>query len=70
MQWGDRWLAPDGKPPVALVDDATGRPTEKLLVHGKDGRPLSFRDVRYAPGPGATSATQELVHNRNQRVLG
>lgn len=70
MQWGDRWLAPDGKPPVALVDDATGRPIEKLLVHGKDGRPLSFRDVRYAPGPGATSTTQEIIHNRNQRVLG
>jgi len=53
MQWGDRWLVPDGKPPVALVEDATGAAVEAIVVRPKDGPPLSVRDVRFAPGPGA-----------------
>jgi hypothetical protein len=53
MQWGDRWLVPDGKPPVALVEDATGAAVEAIAVRPKDGPPLSVRDVRFAPGPGA-----------------
>ncbi len=70
MQWGDRWLAPDGKPPTALVDDAVGLPVERVAVRSKDGRKLSFRDVRFAPGPGATATTATVIENRNQRVLG
>ena len=52
MQWGDRWATPSKKPSVALVDNATGRSVEAIKVRGKDGRPLSFRDVRFAEGPG------------------
>lgn len=70
LQWGDRWLAPEGNPPLALVDDATGRPVEPMTVHCQDGRPLSFHDVRFAPGPGATATTEAVIENRNQRVLG
>ena len=70
MQWGDRWLARDGKPPTALVEDATGAPIERVTVHAKDGRPLSFRDIRFAPGPGATATTHAFVEGRNQKVLG
>src|ERR1700760_2211627 len=70
MQWGDRWATPSGKPSVALLDDATGRPVEPLTVRGKSGRPLSFRDVRFAEGPGATSNTRAVIESRNKRVLG
>ncbi|AET93438.1 transcriptional regulator, MarR family with acetyltransferase activity [Burkholderia sp. YI23] len=70
MQWGDRWLAPKGKPPVTLVDDATGQPVKAMSVEGKAGKALSFRDVRFAPGPGATSATRTVIDDRNRRVLG
>ncbi|SAK89170.1 HxlR family transcriptional regulator [Caballeronia hypogeia] len=70
MQWGDRWLAPNGKPPVALVDQASGQPVKSIAVQGKSGRSLSFRDVRFAPGPGATTRTQSVIENRNRRVLG
>lgn len=70
MQWGDRWLAPKGKPPTALVDDRTGRPVETLAVHAKGGKPLKFREVRYAPGPGATATTHAVIDGRNERVLG
>lgn len=70
MQWGDRWLAKAGKPPVQLVSEKTGRPVEKIEVREKGGRPLSFHDVRFAPGPGATSATKVVITHRNERVLG
>jgi len=43
---------------------------EKMTVHTGDGRPLSLRDIRYVPGPGATDSTLELIQRRNQRVLG
>lgn len=69
MQWGDRWLAKGHKPPTLLVDDATGKPVEEIAVRVKGGRSLSYHDVRYAPGPGATSKTQALIDRRNERVL-
>jgi DNA-binding HxlR family transcriptional regulator len=31
MQWGDRWLAPNGKPPTRLVDDASGSSLKALI---------------------------------------
>ena len=70
MQWGDRWLTINGKPPTLLVENETGKPVEKLVVLGKSGRRLSFRDVRFTEGPGATSTTQSLIKDRNERVLG
>jgi DNA-binding HxlR family transcriptional regulator len=68
-QWGDRWLAPDGKPPITLVDDVHGRPIERISVRNAEGRLLSYRDVRMEPGPGATARTREAVTRRNTRVL-
>jgi DNA-binding HxlR family transcriptional regulator len=70
MQWGDRWLAPNGKPPVELVDHASGKPVQPMAVQGKNGRKLTFQDVRFAPGPGATKTTHAVIDNRNRRVLG
>lgn len=70
MQWGDRWLVPNGKPPTALVEDATGEAIEPLTVQARDGRPLSFKEVRFAPGPGASATTHAVIEKRNQKVLG
>ena len=70
MQWGDRWLCPNGKPPTKLVDDVTGRAVEKISVRDSKGNALSFRDVRFAPGPGATATTMAVIEERNRRVLG
>lgn len=70
MQWGDRWCARNGKPPTALVEDATGKPIERLTVHAEGGEPLSFRQVRFAPGPGAGATTHSVIENRNRKVLG
>lgn len=69
MQWGDRWLAADGCYPTALVDDATGAPIEPITVHSQGGRPLSFKEVRFAPGPGATANTHKVIDARNEKVL-
>ena len=69
MQWGDRWLATAGKAPLALLDAAAGTPIRKLAVRGKSDRPLSFREVRFAPGPGANSAIKAVIDGRNKRVL-
>ncbi|BAN28182.1 winged helix-turn-helix transcriptional regulator [Caballeronia insecticola] len=70
MQWGDRWLARNGKPPVTLVDHANGQALKPVAVQTKSGKALSFRDVRFAPGPGATSTTRAIIKSRNRKVLG
>ncbi|MEM5461385.1 helix-turn-helix domain-containing protein [Paraburkholderia phytofirmans] len=70
MQWGDRWLRPDGKPPITLVDHASGKPVQAVEVRTSDGQALSYRDVRFAVGPGAKKTTRDVIENRNDRVLG
>jgi hypothetical protein len=70
MQWGDRWLSRNGKPPVTLVDNASGQPLKRMAVQGKSGRALASRDVRFTAGPGATATTRTVIANRNRRVLG
>lgn len=69
MQWGDRWASPDGMAPVALVNARNGKPVELMQVRGEDGIPLSFKDVRFEPGPGATAMTQVVIEFRNARIL-
>jgi DNA-binding HxlR family transcriptional regulator len=70
MQWGDRWLCTNGKPPTTLVEHKSGLPIEPLAVRAKGGKHLSFHDVRFAAGPGATATTHIVIDGRNQRVLG
>jgi DNA-binding HxlR family transcriptional regulator len=70
MQWGDKWLRPNGKPPIKLVDHASGSPVETVEVRGSGGQALGYQDVRFAPGPGATKKTRDVIDNRNGRVLG
>ncbi|RFU49164.1 helix-turn-helix domain-containing protein [Paraburkholderia sp. DHOC27] len=70
IQWGDKWLSPNGQPPIKLVEDSSGQPVEKVCVRSTDGKALTFRDVRYTPGPGATATTYDVIKDRNERVLG
>lgn len=70
IQWGDEWLSPNGQPPITLIENSNGQPVEKVGVRGSDGGPLTFRDVRYIPGPGATATTYAVIKDRNERVLG
>lgn len=61
MQWDDRWLAKNGKPFMALVEDKTGRQIEQMVVRSEGGKPLTFHEVRFAPGSGATAKTQLII---------
>lgn len=49
MQWGDTYLN-NGKPPLRLVERATGRPVKAAIVAG-DADELVPRDVTWKPGP-------------------
>jgi len=70
MQWGDKWLTPDGRPHIRLVEHASGRPVEKVEVRAASGQALTYQDVRFAAGPGATKKTRHVIGHRNDRVLG
>ena len=70
MQWGDKWLSPDQKAPILLVDNRSGQPIEPIAVHCCEGNKLTYKNVRYAPGPGATERTAAVIEKRNGRVLG
>jgi DNA-binding HxlR family transcriptional regulator len=54
-QWGDRWAAPAG-PPLLLVHSRCGNFSETVPSCSACGEPLSARDVRAVPGPGAGDA--------------
>jgi DNA-binding HxlR family transcriptional regulator len=58
MQWGDRFAACAGGPPVRVVDRVLGEPIAELSVTSQDGRVLSAADVRMVPGPGAGALTR------------
>jgi DNA-binding HxlR family transcriptional regulator len=56
MQWGDRWLAESGKHPVLVEHiDCGGLVRVELRCAHRHG-PLSARDTRAKPGPGARRA--------------
>ncbi|MCC7272610.1 MAG: helix-turn-helix transcriptional regulator [Alphaproteobacteria bacterium] len=58
LQWGDRWMAGPGGPPVRITDRATGRDIAPLVLRDADGRPLAANEVRAVAGPGATDETR------------
>lgn len=58
MQWGDRFAACTGGPPVRVVDRASGAPIADIHVLSQDGRPLSGSEVRIVLGPGAVPMTR------------
>ncbi|MFP6560158.1 winged helix-turn-helix transcriptional regulator [Paraburkholderia sp. B3] len=69
MQWGDRWASLEGKAPVVLVSAMSGQSVERIQVREINGTPLSFKEIRFEPGPGVTAATQLVIETRNARIL-
>ncbi len=53
MKWGDRHAAPAAGPPVLLEHRGCGGAVDEHRVCRECGAPLSVRDVRALPGPGA-----------------
>lgn len=55
MQWGDRWYAPGG-PPRVLRHRGCGGVVGSRLTCQRCGAPVSVREARLEPGPGARAA--------------
>jgi DNA-binding HxlR family transcriptional regulator len=52
-QWGDRWVADAAGPPVEVEHAGCGAPVRTVLQCEAGHGPLSARDCRSRPGPGA-----------------
>lgn len=63
-EWSDEYVFGKGNEPVIVKDRRTQRRLPKLRVTDADGRPLSRRDLRTVPGPGASAQTIRLLQPR------
>ena len=63
-EWSDEWVFGRGNEPVLVHDRHTGRKVPKLRVADADGRPLSRRELRMTPGPGASRDTIRRLQPR------
>lgn len=70
LQWGDKWAPGERGAPICLLEHRTGKPLRPVGPASAGGRPLGFRDVRMAPGPGAADSTAAVVAARNRTILG
>jgi DNA-binding HxlR family transcriptional regulator len=64
--WSDDWVFGPGREPVIVKDRTTNRRIPKLRVTATDGRPLTRKDLRVVPGPGATAATARALAPRER----
>jgi DNA-binding HxlR family transcriptional regulator len=53
MEWGDRYVANPGGPPVLLHHRSCGRESTLLMVCSECREPIRARDMQPRPGPGA-----------------
>ncbi|MFT3695894.1 MAG: helix-turn-helix domain-containing protein [Kofleriaceae bacterium] len=58
--WGNRWLAPEGEL-LSIVDPATKRPMDVMVVDAKTSLPLRAGRVALLPGKGATKRVRERL---------
>ena len=63
-EWSDEWVFGRGNEPVIVRDRKTGRRIAKLRVTDAEGVPLTRRDLRIVPGPGASRDTIRLLTRR------
>jgi DNA-binding HxlR family transcriptional regulator len=67
-EWSDEWVFGRGHEPVIVRDRRTGRRVARLRVTDADGAPLTRRDLRTEPGPGASPETIRLLSHRPREV--
>ena len=60
-EWSDEWVFGRGNEPLVVRDHRTGRKIPKLKVTDANGAPLTRRDLRFEPGPGASPETVRLL---------
>jgi len=54
--WGDRWVTPDGGPPLQVHHDGCGAAATPTECCSACGSALHADDVSASPGPGARTA--------------
>ena len=69
-EWSDEWVFGRGNEPVIFQDRRSGRRVPRLVVADADGRPLTRRDLRAVPGPGASRDTIRRLEQRPRRSSG
>ena len=57
-EWSDEWVFGRGNEPLIFRDRRSGQRVSPLRVRDAGGRPLTRRDLRAEPGPGATRETR------------
>ena len=63
-EWSDDWVFGRGHEPAIVRDRRTGKRVPKLRVTDAEGRPLTRRDIRMEPVPGADDAIRRLLTPR------
>ncbi|ADB32261.1 transcriptional regulator, HxlR family [Kribbella flavida DSM 17836] len=54
--WGDRWVTPEGGPPIRFTHTTCGKATTATVTCSECGEALHTEDVRPSPGPGGRTA--------------
>jgi DNA-binding HxlR family transcriptional regulator len=62
--WSDQWVFGPGREPIVVKDRRTGRRIPPVQVRDAAGRPVSRRDLRTEPGPGASEEMLRLLGSR------
>ena len=57
LAWGNRHFTPDGVR-VQIVESATGRAAEPVMVDAVSGRPIATPEFKLVAGPAASAAKQ------------
>ena len=60
VAWGDRWVTPEGGPPIVFEHDC-GETITPVMMCPACGRPATAHSVRAHPGPGARVAPGTAV---------
>jgi len=62
--WSDGWVFGRGHEPVIVKDRRARGRIPRMRVTDADGKPLTRRDLRTEPGPGASAETRRLLERR------
>jgi hypothetical protein len=72
LQWGNNWLAPEGRS-MQLVERSSGRVVELELTDKQTGRAITATEYASVPGPAADEAVRyrhEYVQQKRAGVAG
>jgi DNA-binding HxlR family transcriptional regulator len=65
LTWGNRHFTPDGVR-VQIVEAATGRPAEPVMVDAVSGRPIAAPEFQVVAGPAASAAKRSRLGKPSQ----